>query len=228
MKQKNGIILLFVVLALTWACTPSALLKDKGKKDYTTPVETSVSQVAGTIISDQIANQVDNSLADMLPTDLPLPDSTQLNGLVYMTDSVESLAETLADTLASALPESTAKELADAASVLKDSLLKKPQSNEPDTTAMDSLALAIYKHNKAVDDSLRLDSLNRTRKNGIDSPVDFVAQDSLIYEAGSGMAFLYGNANVKYQNMDLRPSASICASTRRSYMPLAHATLPTN
>ena len=204
MKQKNGIILLFVVLALTWACTPSALLKDKGKKDYTTPVETSVSQVAGTIISDQIANQVDNSLADMLPTDLPLPDSTQLNGLVYMTDSVESLAETLADTLASALPESTAKELADAASVLKDSLLKKPQSNEPDTTAMDSLALAIYKHNKAVDDSLRLDSLNRTRKNGIDSPVDFVAQDSLIYEAGSGMAFLYGNANVKYQNMDLQ------------------------
>ena len=38
-----------------------------------------------------------------------------------------------------------------------------------DTSTMDSLELAIYKHNKAVDDSLALDSINRSRKNGIDS-----------------------------------------------------------
>ena len=31
-------------------------------------------------------------------------------------------------------------------------------SNEPDTLSMDSLQLAIYHHNKAIDDSLRLDS----------------------------------------------------------------------
>jgi len=72
-----------------------------------------------------------------------------------------------------------------------------------DTTMMDSLALAIYKHNKAIDDSLALDSLNRQKKNGIDSPVDFSAKDSLIYSASSGKAFLFGNSNVKYQNMDL-------------------------
>ena len=32
-----------------------------------------------------------------------------------------------------------------------------------DTSTMDSLELAIYKHNKAVDDSLALDSINRSR-----------------------------------------------------------------
>ena len=72
-----------------------------------------------------------------------------------------------------------------------------------DTISMDSLQKAIWLHNKAIDDSLRLDSLNRQKKNGIDSPVEFSANDSLIYEAGSGMAHLFGSAHVKYQNMDL-------------------------
>ena len=34
---------------------------------------------------------------------------------------------------------------------------------EVDTTAMDSLELAVYRHNRAIDDSIRLDSLNRRR-----------------------------------------------------------------
>ena len=82
--------------------------------------------------------------------------------------------------------------------------LLKVDSLAVDTASMDSLELAIWKHNQAVEDSLRADSLNRQRKNGIDSPVTFSANDSLIYEAGSGMAFLYGSSNVKYQNMDLQ------------------------
>ena len=73
-----------------------------------------------------------------------------------------------------------------------------------DTTTMDSLALAIYKHNKAVDDSLALDSINRAKKHGIDSPVEFSANDSLVYDAVSGMARLFGDSHVKYQNMDLK------------------------
>ena len=68
---------------------------------------------------------------------------------------------------------------------------------------MDSLELAIYKHNKAVDDSLALDSINRSRKNGIDSPVEYSADDSLTYNAAIKMANLYGSSKVKYQNMDL-------------------------
>ena len=38
-------------------------------------------------------------------------------------------------------------------------------SIEPDTTTMDSLQLAVYRHNKAIDDSIRADSLNKEKKN---------------------------------------------------------------
>ena len=77
-------------------------------------------------------------------------------------------------------------------------------SSEPDTTKMDSLTLAIYKHNKQVDDSIRLDSINRKKSNGLDAPVDFSSNDSLVYDALSRTALLYGSSNVKYQNMDLK------------------------
>ena len=89
-----------------------------------------------------------------------------------------------------------------------------------DTTTMDSIELAIYKHNKAVDDSLAQDSINRSRKNGIDAPVEYVANDSLTYDAASGLAHLYGESNVKYQNMDLS-SAEIYMSLDSN---LVHAT----
>ena len=85
-----------------------------------------------------------------------------------------------------------------------DSLTADSVPLEPDTTQMDSLQLAIYKYNKAIDDSIALDSANRRKKNGIDAPVHYVANDSLIYEGGSGMAYLYGDANVKYEDMDLK------------------------
>lgn len=41
-----------------------------------------------------------------------------------------------------------------------------------DTTQMDSLERAIYRHNKVVDDSIRLDSLNRKRSGGIEAPIE--------------------------------------------------------
>ena len=77
-------------------------------------------------------------------------------------------------------------------------------SVQDDTLSMDSLQKAIWKHNKAIDDSLRADSLNRERKNGIDAPVSYQADDSMTYEGGSGIARLFGNAQVKYQDMDLQ------------------------
>lgn len=73
----------------------------------------------------------------------------------------------------------------------------------PDTTAMDSLQLAIYHHNKAIDDSIRLDSLNRQKATGINSPVNYTANDSIVYDARSKTAHLYGSSTVKYENMDL-------------------------
>ncbi|MCD8290743.1 MAG: LPS-assembly protein LptD [Prevotella sp.] len=90
-------------------------------------------------------------------------------------------------------------------SIFKDStrLDSLPIKHEIDTTKMDSLQLAIYHHNKHVDDSIRLDSINRSKSNGLDSPVDFSSNDSLVYDALNKRARLYGNSNVKYENMDL-------------------------
>lgn len=72
-----------------------------------------------------------------------------------------------------------------------------------DTTKMDSMQLAIYHHNKTVDDSIRLDSINRKRAGGIDAPINYQAEDSLVYDADKKIAYLYGNSNVKYENYDL-------------------------
>lgn len=82
-------------------------------------------------------------------------------------------------------------------SLLLDSIAK-PKSMD------DSIAAMIAAHNKAIDDSIRLDSLNRKKANGIDAPVEFEAKDSMVYFAGSKNAFFYGNSNVKYENMDLK------------------------
>ena len=98
-----------------------------------------------------------------------------------------------------------------ASAVVVDTLLKgqSPKDskavdkNIPDTTKMDSLQLAIYHHNKAIDDSIRADSMMRARSNGIDVPVKYSAEDSLVYDAESGTAYLYGNSKVDYENMKL-------------------------
>ena len=98
-----------------------------------------------------------------------------------------------------------------ASAVVVDTLLKgqSPKDskavdkNIPDTTKMDSLQLAIYHHNKAIDDSIRADSVMRARSNGIDAPVKYSAEDSIVYDAASGTAYLYGNSKVDYENMKL-------------------------
>ena len=98
-----------------------------------------------------------------------------------------------------------------ASAVVVDTLLKgqSPKDskavdkNIPDTTKMDSLQLAIYHHNKAIDDSIRADSMMRARSNGIDAPVKYSAEDSLVYDAESSTAYLYGNSKVDYENMKL-------------------------
>lgn len=89
-------------------------------------------------------------------------------------------------------------------SLRADSLLNKEDNAAPDTLGMDSLQLAVYHHNKAVDDSIRLDSINRAKKNGIDAPVEYTANDSLVYDAMSKTAKLYGSSEVRYENMDLK------------------------
>ena len=110
--------------------------------------------------------------------------------------------------------DSTKRDSVPVDSVPADSLL------EPDTAQMDSLHKLIWLHNKEIDDSLRADSLNRQRKNGIDSPVEYQAEDSMIYEGDTKLAYLFGKSHVKYENMDLE-SDKIYMSMDSS---LVHAT----
>ena len=202
MKQKTSIILLFAVLILTmvWACTPTSIARNDqvqdGGKHNVPPTETvpAIGKETAEVVADTV-KKVITAAADSIAAH---PDT-----LKALADSVVKTAESMTDTTVADMVKREMERL-----------------NMPDTTKMDSLALAIYKHNKAVDDSLRLDSLNRQRKNGIDSPVEFKAQDSLIYEAGTGMAHLFGSAQVKYQNMDLQ-SEKIYMSLDSS---LVHAT----
>ena len=163
-----------------------------------------------TVSSDSIADTVRVVSDDSLATDALAVSSDSLAPTVRVGFN-DSLA---IDSIPAALSHvvDSISQLSDSAAVAAALL--------PDTLNMDSLELAIWKHNKAIDDSLRLDSLNRQKKNGIDAPVEFSANDSLIYEAGTGMAHLFGSSHVKYQNMDLK--------SERIYMcldsSLVHAT----
>lgn len=97
--------------------------------------------------------------------------------------------------------DSLMPELNDSTAAKLDSAMANALTEIPDT--LDSLQKAIFLHNKAIDDSIRLDSINKSRKNGIEAPVEYQAEDSLVYMANTKTAFLYGSSNVKYQDMDL-------------------------
>ena len=103
---------------------------------------------------------------------------------IVVPQKLDSIVETVSVDTAKRLSEDTVKTV-----------------NPLDT--LDSLHAAIYLRNKAVDDSIALDSAYRKRKNGIDAPVFYTASDSIIYYGSSKTAHLFGGSNVKYEDMDL-------------------------
>ena len=189
MKKHTVIFLMFVAFMLMWACTPLSLRRDNSRGGTKAVAELpSVADVVQEAVPDAVAmvQQVVDSV------EVLAKDTSLVERAVAEADSVstvENLQE-LAEHLDSLIAE---RSVEDAAAKTK-----------RDTSAMDSLELAIYKYNKVIDDSLRLDSLNRQRKNGIDAPVKYSAKDSLTYEAGTGTAHLYGDSHVEYTNMDLK------------------------
>ncbi len=130
----------------------------------------------------------------------------------------DAIVKAVADTAAKV--DTARKELAATDSTASGQMKAKMDSLANDTAGMDSLHLAIWKRNKAIDDSLYADSLNRQRKNGIDAPVHYTAEDSMTYDGVTGVAHLYGKSTVKYENMDLE-SDQIYMSLDSS---LVHAT----
>lgn len=69
-------------------------------------------------------------------------------------------------------------------SVSPDSLIQ-PQALAPDTLATDTLGK------------------KKKKDPGFDSPIDYIANDSLVYDAEKGFAYLYGNAKVNFLDMTL-------------------------
>ncbi len=182
---------MFVAFILMWACSPSSLRRDKSvdvakavgvlPQIDEVPLDSVKKMAEHVVLPDAVAKvqQVVDSIREKVDT--TVVEQAQL--------LVDSLSQKPADSL---LTEAMGK-VEDAAAKLK-----------RDTSTMDSIQKAIYKYNKIIDDSLTLDSLNRQRKNGIDAPVKYTANDSLTYEAGTGTAHLYGDSHVEYMNMDLK------------------------
>ena len=193
MDRKSVWILLLTVLIVFGACTPLSLLY-KGKK----VVKEAESFVQNNDLS-SIANKAAAKAKELQEQDEVPADSTAAE---VPADAVEAATDSIA-TDTTAIATSTDSVVTTGADDLADAAPAAAKMKR-DTTTMDSLELAIYKYNKLIDDSLALDSLNRKRKNGIDAPVKYSANDSLTYEAGTGRAFLYGESHVEYQNMDLK------------------------
>ena len=148
---------------LMMACTPSSLHLDK------TPEEERTADIVS---------------VPKLPTPVLSVDSVSLPALIDSIASgqgVDSLMAEVKDSLEAhsevAAAVASFADSIDAAPV--DTMIPANQQSaiktKRDTTQMDSLELAIYKYNKVIDDSLARDSINKRRKNGIDSPVEYAA-----------------------------------------------------
>ena len=168
------------------ACTPASL---KNRGDRLRDADDKVENHGSASMTPQSSGlpdvrvdipQVDSLLFSEIPADSLLPEDAPKDSVQAALDVIR---EAVIDGDSLVRPASPTTVLREAAAKLK-----------RDTTTMDSLELAIYKHNKAVDDSLALDSINRSRKSGIDSPVEYSATDSLTYDATISQARLYGSS----------------------------------
>lgn len=87
-----------------------------------------------------------------------------------------------------------------------DSLLQ-PRDSASFAHMMDSLRHVLKRDTviavgRQTTDTLSKDTLRRS-KSGIEAPIDYTAEDSLVYDAETGFAYLYNKAKVNYQNMEL-------------------------
>ncbi len=90
---------------------------------------------------------------------------------------------------------------------LRDSLLDMDNPTEViDSLALDSLVAdssLVQRGLSLPADSLASDTVQK-KKDGLESPVQYEAKDSVWYFMDSGNIYMYGEGNVKYQNMELQ------------------------
>ena len=220
-QRKLAVLSLVSAFVLMVACTPSSLYRSKQPVGSVTSVAMPQKPIAATdnqkpsVVPDftQLAD-TSNVAADSLvfpssPDTLPVitaPLADEEMPIVHSDSLVDSMAVGVG--ASSSRKEGTEDRIPvvnpDIVAPVNEIVEPAAIKTKRDTTLMDSLELLVYKHNKAIDDSLARDSINRKKKNGIDSPVKYSATDSLVYVADIGKAYLYGNSHVEYQNMDLK------------------------
>ena len=74
-----------------------------------------------------------------------------------------------------------------------------------DSIGVSAAADSLIQSQALAPDTLAADTLGKKKKKdpGFDSPIDYVANDSLVYDAEKGFAYLYGNAKVNFLDMTL-------------------------
>ena len=130
--------------------------------------------------------------AALLPTPTPKVDAPDVS--LPCDSSVPTLPESRqlpaipsADSVRTDLPAESL--------MVNDSL---PKDTLPEDTLKD-----ILPKDSLMTDTLTVNDSTSVRKPGIDSPVKYTASDSLVYDAQTGFAYLYGDTQVNYQNMQL-------------------------
>ncbi len=125
-------------------------------------------------------------------------------------DSATTVVEAKADSAAVAISDSAASKVKD----LSDSLAVKNDSTD-ELSSLDSLKAKFdaehgIEHKGATqwNDSVAAaeDSIRRARKGNsiLEAPVEYEAKDSVVFLMSTKHAFLYGDASVKYQKIDLK------------------------
>lgn len=96
--------------------------------------------------------------------------------------------------------QSTAYHFTSVATPLHDSIADTTQTDTAATLPVP--ADSVLLRDSVTADTTQTDTV-KERKSGIDAPIAYVASDSMVYDAEKGLAFLYGEAQVKYQDMQL-------------------------
>ena len=168
-------------------------------------------------------------LAGCGPTTVPspsgMPATEEETDSILRLDAPTSTADThrtmAADSTATVQNEDTTEETASGSGTDTDSIanarrdlaasidsLNRQLAVRRDTTIIfgDTLDIAAAEDSTAHNDTT---ARRKPKESGIDAPVTYTAKDSIVYEAASGNALLFGEAKVHYQNMDLEADAII-------------------
>lgn len=194
-------LIVFLLSNILMGCNLATIMQRRSAHNASAkaPSTTSLGGASTIVSNGTLAHAVEDStlvMNAMLGHDSAAVSTLSTAGLPIDTTTHPSLAASNSHQL-SATPDSThtsslaAGRTTTNASINLDSLSRNLRRDT--TIAMSNAA--------ALSDSAKLDTTRQ--RSGIEAPVDYTAKDSLVYDATTGFAHLYGDAKVNYQNMEL-------------------------